>query len=130
MIYVDTSALLKLVLSEEHSDALRAYLVEHAGEPTVSSVLIAIETRRAVLREAPTELPRADLVLTRVGRIGLGHAVVESAGRLPDPHLRSLDAIHLATALVLRDEVTAFVSYDKRLLASAASAGLPTAEPR
>ena len=129
MIYVDTSALLKLVLAEEHSAAFLAYLAGHAAEQAVSSVLITIETRRAVLREAPADLPRADLVLTRVGQIGLGHAVVESAGRLPDPTLRSLDAIHLATALILGDDVTAFVSYDKRLLASAAAAGLPIAQP-
>ena len=129
MIYLDTSALFKLVRAEAHSDALREYLAERPAEPLVSSVLIAIETRRAVLREAASLLPRADLLLTRVGQVGLSHAVVESASRLPDPTLRSLDAIHLSTALLLRDEVSALVTYDKRLAATARTHRLPVAAP-
>ena len=129
MIYLDTSALLKLVLAEDHSDALRAFLQRHRAEQTVSSVLLTVETRRAVQREAPAELPRADLALTRVGQVGLSHAVVESAGRFPEPTLRSLDAIHLATALLLGDEVSAFVAYDKRLLAAARAYRLPATAP-
>lgn len=129
MIYLDTSALLKLVRSEDHSAAFATFLTQHADEPQVSSVLIAIETRRAILRDAPASLPRADLLLTRVGQVGLGHAIVESAGRLPDPGLRSLDAIHVATALMLGSDLTSFVTYDKRLLASAAAVGLPAVRP-
>ena len=129
MIYLDTSALLKLVLDEGQSEAVRAFLAERAGEPLVSSVLLTIETRRAVLREAPAQLPRADLLLTRVGQIGVSHGVVEGASRLPDRMLRSLDAIHLATALLLGDELSAFVAYDKRLLATAREHHLPATSP-
>jgi predicted nucleic acid-binding protein len=117
------------VRAEAQSSALREYLAEHPTEPLVSSVLIAIETRRAVLREAVTLLPRADLLLTRVGQVGLSHAVVESASRLPDPALRSLDAIHLSTALLLRDELSAFMTYDKLLAAIARSHRLPVVAP-
>ena len=56
-------------------------------------------------------------------------AVVESASRLPDPMLRTLDAIHLATALLIRDDLDVLVSYDQRMLAAAAAHGLPTAAP-
>jgi len=128
VIYLDTSALLKLVVPETHSDALRAWLQQQTDQ-YVSSVLLTIETRRALQREAPTQLPRADLLLTRVGQVGLTHAVVEAASRLPSPDLRSLGAIHLATALLLREEVTSFVSYDKRLLAAAQAERLPVVSP-
>ena len=129
MIYLDTSAFLKLVWNEIHSDAVRALLDDTRDEPTVSSRVLIIETRRAVRRGAPDYLPRADLLLTQVGQVGLSHAVVESASRLPDPALRSLDAIHLATALVLGEEVSAFVTYDKRLFAAAQAQRLPVAAP-
>jgi uncharacterized protein len=129
VIYLDTSAFFKLVRAEAESSALHEYLAERATEPLVSSILIAIETRRAVLREAATLLPRADLLLTRVGQVGLSHAIVESASRLPDPALRSLDAVHLSTALLLRDELSAFVTYDKRLAATAHNHRLPVTAP-
>lgn len=128
MIYLHTSALLKLVREEEHSDAFRTYLTQRP-DPAVSSVLLAIETRRAVQRNTPELLPRADLVLGRVNLVGLNDAVVESAGRLPDPGLRSLDAIHVATALLLGDEVSVLVAYDKRMVAAAEAQGLPVATP-
>ena len=129
MIYIDTSALLKRVLIEPHSDALRAFLEEHAGEPLVSSVLLTVEMRRAVQRGNPRLLPRTDLLLERVTRLDLSAPVVEAAGRFPDPGLRSLDAIHLATALLLREELTALVSYDTRMLAAAESQRLPAVSP-
>lgn len=129
MIYLDTSALVKLVWTDERSAALRRFLERSDRQGAVSSVVLTLETRRAVQRNTPSLLPRADLVLTRVGQVGLTPAVVESASRLPDPTLRSLDAIHLATALLLGDEVSAFVSYDRRLLAAAAAHGLPATAP-
>jgi uncharacterized protein len=129
VIYLDTSAVLKLVWAEDHSDALRVFLDENSNEPSVSSRILTIETRRAVRRAAPDFIPRADLLLTQVGQVGLSHAIVESASRLPDPVLRSLDAIHVATALVLGAEVSAFVTYDKRLLIAAESQHLPAVAP-
>ena len=66
--------------------------------------------------------------LGRVGQVG-GPAVVESASRLPDPMLRSLDAIHLATALVLREDLEALVTYDERLADAAGAHGLTVASP-
>lgn len=129
MIYVDTSALIKTVLAEEHSAACEAYLDEHENSTVVSSVLTVIETRRAVLRESPVALPRADLALSRIGKVDLAPAVIESASLLPDASLRSLDAVHVASALLLGADLTAFVTYDKKLLASAAALGLPAVRP-
>ena len=74
-------------------------------------------------------LPRADVALDKVARVGISDAVVESAGRLRDPALRSLDAIHLATALMLGDAVDVMVTYDKRLAAAAAAHKIAAVAP-
>ena len=60
-------------------------------------------------------LPRTDLVLAAVASIAMSDTLLESASRLPDPLLRMLDAIHLATALCVRDDVEALITYDDRL---------------
>jgi uncharacterized protein with PIN domain len=70
VIYIDTSAFLKLVRAEDETEALQEFLAEHR-RPLTSSVLLVIETRRAVLREDVALLPRADVLLTRVGQVGL-----------------------------------------------------------
>lgn len=129
MIYVDTSALLKEVLQEADSAELHDYLEQRPDEGLVSSVLLTVEMRRAVQRGNPRSLPRVDLLLARVSQVELSAAVVERASRFPDPGVRSLDAIHVATALLVREELTAVVSYDERLVAVAHSEGLPVVTP-
>lgn len=129
MIYLDTSAFLKLVWAEAETPALRRMLGERSDEHAVSSTLLAVETRRAAIRQGGGAVPRADLALAKVGLIEMSRAVAESAGRLPDPNLRSLDAIHLATALLLEGSVSTFVTYDKRLGTVAESLGLPVVSP-
>ncbi|WP_219415017.1 type II toxin-antitoxin system VapC family toxin [Pseudonocardia nigra] len=126
MIYLDTSAFLKTVWQEPESAALSRAI---GDKPTVSSALLAVEARRSTLRVAADQLPRTDLMLADVNQIELTPALLESASRLPDPMLRSLDAIHLATALLIREEVDVLLSYDQRLLDAAAEHGLPTAAP-
>lgn len=130
MIYVDTSALLKLVKDDEaEGPALRTYLA-HAAEPRlVSSALLAVEARRGMLRVRPDGLPKLDMLLADIARVDISDAVIESAGRLPDPVLRSLDAIHLATALLVRDDVAVLLSYDDRLTAAANAHRIATASP-
>jgi predicted nucleic acid-binding protein len=129
LIYLDTSAFVKLIWAEKESDALQDYLLENESTPLVGSTLLVVETRRAVLREDPPSMVRADLLLSRVGQIGIGPAVVESAGRLPEPTLRPLDAIHLATALMLQDELRAMVTYDDRLARAATAQRIPVVAP-
>ena len=127
MIYLDTSALMKLVWPEQGTEAADAFIGDR--EDLVSSTLLTVEARRAAARVEPAALPRVDLLLGRVELIHMSDAVIETASRLPDPMLRSLDAIHLATALLIRDDLDALLSYDDRLLAAASAHGLPTATP-
>ena len=129
MIYLDTSAFVKLIRGERETSALQAFLRERPEAPLVSSALLVVETRRAVLREDPGQLPRADLLLTRIDQVDITRAVLEAASRLPDPALRSLDAIHLATALQLHRDLEAVVTYDSRLAAAASRQQLPVATP-
>jgi predicted nucleic acid-binding protein len=130
LIYIDTSALIKLVKDDEpEGPALRAYVRAATDRRFVSSALVTVEARRGVLRFDPRSLPRTDLLLSDVIKVEMSAAVLESASRLPDPMLRSLDAIHLATALSIRTDLDVVLSYDQRLLAAAASHGLPTAAP-
>jgi predicted nucleic acid-binding protein len=130
LIYVDTSALLKLVKDDEvEGPSLRAYLAAETEPRLVSSALLAMEARRSMLRVRPDGLPKVDLLLAAVAQISISDAVIESASRLPGPHLRSLDAIHLATALMIRDDVGTVLTYDARLREAAEAHGIPTAAP-
>lgn len=126
VIYLDTSAFLKTVWAEPESAAL---LQAIGDSPTVSSALLTVETRRSTIRVDPARLPRADLLLGEVTQIGLTDAVLESASRLPDPLLRPLDAIHLATALLLGDELDVLMTYDVRLATAARNYRIPIASP-
>jgi predicted nucleic acid-binding protein len=69
------------------------------------------------------------LLLEEVTLVELTPSLLESAGRLPDPTLRSLDAVHVATALLVRNDIDLVISYDRRMPAAAAAHGLPTAAP-
>jgi uncharacterized protein len=129
VIYLDTSAFVKLIRGEEETSALQAFLRQRPGAPLVSSALLVVETRRAILRQAPGQLARADLLLTRIDQVDVTRAVLEAASRLPDPALRSLDAIHLATALQLDQDLEALVTYESRLAAAAERQKLPVATP-
>ena len=129
MIYLDTSAFVKLIRGERETSALEAFLRERPEAPLVSSALLVLETRRAILRQAPDQLARADLLLTRLDQVDITRAVLEAASRLPDPALRSLDALHLATALQLDRDLEALVTYDSRLAAAAGRQRLPVVTP-
>ena len=129
MIYLDSSALVKLILEESESRALARWLAERADLALVSSAIHRTEVPRAIWRANPSALPRSLRQVRGVEKIGLSTDVLDSAAAVPPQSLRSLDAIHLASALSIRRELTAFVAYDKRLLAAAKDVGLPTASP-
>lgn len=129
MIYLDTSAFLKLVVDDEPWTSELRTMLDDADAPLASRVLLQVETRRALQRVNPRQLPRADLLLDTVEQAEISSAVIESASRLPGPALRSLDAIHLATALLFRSELDVLVSYDDRLLDAAAEHSLTVAAP-
>lgn len=130
MLYLDTSVLVKLIHREPESDVLADWLDTQAPAAWVSSTLIEVELARALRRVDSSLLVQIPAMVSRVARYEIDETVRVTAAAYPDPTLRSLDAIHLATAqAVFGSTLTAFVSYDERLLAAAAAAGLPTAAP-
>ena len=126
--YLDTSALVKLVVAERESDPLRQWLAVEERDP-VSCDLVRTELLRAVRRVAPERLVRARLVLDAVTLVQTGTSVFESAGRLDPDGLRSLDALHVAAALELGDDLRGMVTYDERLAAAATANGIPVLAP-
>lgn len=97
MIYLDTSAALKLVMPEVETVGLELWIAERAGVPRVSSRLLRIEMLRSVARNAPERMSRANVVLSSVALVSIDD-VASTAEVIGDRTLRSLDAIHLATA--------------------------------
>ena len=129
MIYLDSAAVVKLVHAEPESPALRAWLNERAETDWTSSVLVEIESFRALARYAPEAVTRLHPVLDQIELIDMSPRVRVLAQTVRPVTIRSLDAIHLGTALTLRPNLTSFVTYDKRLLEAATAAGLPTDSP-
>ena len=130
MIYLDSSALVKLALTEPESAALTRWLAERSDQPLVSSALHRAEVPRAIWRAEPGALPRSYRMLKRIARVALTADVLDNSATLPPQALGTAHAVHLASALALKRDLTAFVAYDERLLAAAADAGLPVAAPR
>jgi predicted nucleic acid-binding protein len=130
LYYADTSAVIKLLVEESHSKAFAALYDAHADAEWVSSALLRIEVTRTVARAMPALLPNARDLLLAFSVVAIDDDIVEGAMNEPDRGLRSLDAIHLATARLLSEDLDAIVSYDDRLLKAATEAGLPVASPR
>jgi len=130
LYYADTSAVIKLLAEETDSTALAAFYDAHTDAEWISSTLLRIEVTRAVGRAVPALLPDARDLLLAFSYIAIDDEIVEGAMNEPDRRLRSLDAIHLATARVLGPELDAVIAYDERFLAAAADAGLATVSPR
>src|SRR6266436_1033817 len=120
MIYLDTSAAAKLVKAEHGSAAFAVFITARIGEPLVSSALIYPELLRAVARADPDLAPRATALLGRIMTVPMATDIVLDSATVGNPYLRTLDAIHLATALTIAAEVSSFVTYDKRLAEAAA----------
>jgi uncharacterized protein len=130
LYYADTSAVIKLLVEETDSTAFAAFYDAHAGAEWVSSALLRIEVTRAVVSAMPALLPEARDLLLAFSCIAIDDDIVEGAMNEPDRMLRSLDAIHLATARILAPELDAIITYDDRLLRAAGDAGLVTLSPR
>ncbi len=129
MIYLATSALGKLVLPEAESEALTSWLSNRLHLIRTSSEIVHVELLRAVLRTDPDGVAKARQLLRKLHKIPLTLALLEQAGTTQPPQLRSLDSIHLASALEVKPELTAFVAYDRRLTAAAETHGLPVVAP-
>lgn len=129
MIYLDSSALLKLLFEEDESAALERWMSERAAAPTVSSELAKVEVVRATRRLDTAAVPAARALVSQLDLIPLSGALIDAAVDAGGPALRTLDALHLASALSIRTELTAFVAYDNRLIAAADAAGLEPTRP-
>jgi uncharacterized protein len=129
LIYLDSSALVKLALAEPESQALAAWLAERADQALVSSALHRTEVLRAIWRAEPGALPRGQRIIRRIERIALSYEVLDNAATVPPQKLGTAGAIHLASALAVRRDLSSFVAYDKQLLDAASEVGLPVASP-
>jgi len=125
--YVDSSALVKLAVREAESAALRRYLGRR--RPLVSSALARTEVVRALLPFGSEAVRRGRDVLARVELLRVNDRVLDAAGLLGPADLRSLDAIHLASAEQLGMDLRGFVTYDERLASAAAGRGLRVVRP-
>ena len=128
MIYLDASALVKLVVGEPESAALRRYLRSRPARAT--SALSRVEVARAVRRHGVHAVNRARLLFQRLDVLGLDDELLDRAASIEPSTLRSLDAIHLAAAQTLGSALTEIVTYDDRLAAAAAPLGLAAVAPR
>ena len=116
--YLDSSAIVKLVVRERESAALRRYL---RGRSLVSSALARVEVARAIMPHGTRALRKVGEVLSRIDLVRINNRVLSRAATLGPADLRSLDAIHLATASLFGLSLSRFVCYDGRLAGAAES---------
>ncbi|OBA69473.1 twitching motility protein PilT [Mycobacterium sp. 1554424.7] len=129
MIYLDTSAIVKLVAAEKESEGLIDWLNDRPDEDLATSAIGHIELIRAAARVGPATVARARSVASTIDTLVLTDAIAAAAAIVPPTDLRTLDAIHLATAHANRRSLTALCAYDRRLIEAAVSHGLATASP-
>ena len=126
-IYLDSSAIVKLAVTEKESTALRRYL--HRRGPLVASALARTEVARSLLPLGPIAVQRGHDVLSRLELIRVTDRVLLEAGSLRPADLRSLDAIHLTTMLQLGVSLRRLVTYDARMSAAAVALGISAVAP-
>ena len=127
LYYFDSTAIVKLIVADQETDALTS--LSSPDSLWLTSDLAHTEVQRACLRHSPQIIEDARRVLRHLATIQLTSELFEAAGRLQPAHLRSLDAIHIAAALSLGSEMTAMVTYDKRLAEAAEQNGLKVLSP-
>jgi uncharacterized protein len=137
VIYLDTSAILKLLRREMESDALIEHLGMHATQELVTSALATVEVARALMVVGSAEI--ATKAVRRSDRIEIGDVaipalamvapVLDLARTLPPAVLRSLDAIHVATAMLAGEALDHLITYDKRMVIAVQAAGLRAVSP-
>jgi predicted nucleic acid-binding protein len=127
-VYLDSSAFVKLVVSERESRALRSFLTRRRTRHASSAILRA-EALRAVRHGGPEVLAHTRSALRRVELVAVTDGILDVAGTLEPRVLRTLDAIHLATALALGDDLDLVVTYDTRMAEGARLLGLQAVSP-
>jgi uncharacterized protein len=129
MLYVDSSTIVKLVAPEPETAALVELL--RSNPATISSALARVEVMRALMRAgaSPDRAARASEVLDRIALVPIDVEILGRAAVLGPRDLRSLDAIHLATPLLLQQDIAGLVTYDARLVGAAAGTGMAVLAP-
>lgn len=127
MIYADTSALAKLVVAEAETPVLRDWISRQDAGLVTNSIGV-VELRRLAARVSQQAVDTATLLLGRIDRVSLTPAALALAGQLPPLEVRTLDALHIASAAELL-ELQAVLTYDPRLADAAAAYGLPVESP-
>lgn len=125
--YLDSSAIVKLAVAEPESGALRRFL--RRRKPYVASALARAEVGRALLPFGQVALRRGDAVLARIDLVRVSDTLLRAAGILLPDDIRTLDAIHLATAQHLGHDLARIVTYDERMQRAARQLGLDVAAP-
>lgn len=128
LTYVDSSAIVKLAVAEPESNALRRFLSRR--RQLVTSALARTEVARALMPSGTEAVSRGEDVLRRIQLVRLNDRVLREAGRIEPAELRSLDAIHLASARQLGSSVRQIVTYDERMADAAMASGWLVAAPR
>ena len=129
IVYLDSSAFVKLIAREAETGALRRYLCSH--DHWLSASLLRAEVLRAALRSGnPQRLVAARHQLRHVAYVDVTRELLEQAGLVQPPEVRTLDAVHLSAALWLQDDLDALVTYDSRMADAAQANGLAVATPR
>ena len=142
MIYFDTCALLKLIRSEPETQALTGYIADRPGTRWFTAEIARTELSRTIRRvnhddqgtvldaeRLRAELDQAGKLCAGLDLMPVSSRLLADAAALPQPMMRTLDAIHIAAATALQRSLTAFVTYDKRLAAAAKELRLPVIAP-
>lgn len=130
IFYADTSALAKLLADEQESSALTEWIAGIEDLVIVSSDLVRTELMRAIRRTHPAAASSVKALLSTIMLVPISTDICDSAARLEPPTLRSLDAIHLATALAAGEDLEAMLTYDDRLVEASLGYGLKVLAPR
>lgn len=129
LLYCDSSALVKLVVNEPESDALESWLAAQPEPALISSVVTRTEVIRAIGRSDPSAVIAAQELLEAVSVVELNAALADEAAGLQPALMRTIDALHVASALRISAALGVLVSYDDRVLAAAREHGLTAASP-
>jgi predicted nucleic acid-binding protein len=137
VIYLDTSAVVKLLRREEETEALLEHLDANRDQDLITSALTTVEAARVLTAVGAADV--ATRAVSRSDRIEIGDStipavsitatVLDLARTLPPAVLRSLDAVHLATAVLAGEDLDHVITYDKRMVAAAEAAGLTVSSP-
>ncbi|AXH34432.1 PIN domain-containing protein [Humibacter sp. BT305] len=128
VLYVDSSALVKLAVDEPETDDLQEWLARHQSV-SLSSEIVQTELIRAVRRREPDRVVEARHVLMGVQSVTLTPNIVSRAAWIEPSTVRSLDALHVATAMEVADDIDAFVTYDIRMQECARAHGFDVVAP-